>query len=213
MMKIAVLGATGWIGSHVVSEAESRGHEVVKLVRDSNKVSDVNNEVRQLDLNHTEIDFKSQLRDIDILVSAVAARNENNTRIFPDTAKRLLDALPNTQVKRLIWVGGAGSLEVAPGVPLVSVPDFPSEYKAEALAQGDALDIFRAQPQGVSWTFISPAAEIFPGEKLGQYRITSDTLLTDADGNSRISVADYALALVDEIEQAKHQNQRMGVAY
>lgn len=213
MMKIAVLGATGWIGSHVVSEAESRGHEVVKLVRDSNKVSDVNNEVRQLDLNHTQIDFKSQLRDIDILVSAVAARSENNTRIFPDTAKRLLDALPNTQVKRLIWVGGAGSLEVAPGVPLVSVPDFPSEYKAEALAQGDALDIFRAQPPGVSWTFISPAAEIFPGEKLDQYRITSDALLTDADGNSRISVADYALALVDEIEQAKHQNQRMGVAY
>lgn len=112
-----------------------------------------------------------------------------------------------------MWVGGAGSLEVAPNVALVTVPDFPEEYKAEALAQGEALKVFKESNSDVLWTFVSPAAEIFPGETTSQYRIGGDQLLTDAEGNSKISVSDYAIAMLDVLEGGEHINKRIGVAY
>ncbi|EJN6830092.1 NAD(P)H-binding protein, partial [Vibrio cidicii] len=121
--------------------------------------------------------------------------------------------LPNAGVKRLLWVGGAGSLEVAPGVQLVTVPDFPAEYKDEALAQSQALQVFRNSDSPLNWTFVSPAAEIFPGEKVGQFRVGGDQLLTDTQGHSKISVADFASAMLDELETAKHAKQRISVAY
>jgi hypothetical protein len=129
------------------------------------------------------------------------------------TVQHLLDVLPNANVPRLLWVGGAGSLEVAPGVALVSSPDFPAAYKDEALAQGEALQVFRAAQTAINWTFVSPAAEIYPGESESPYRLGGDSFFTDANGQSRISVTDYAKAMVDEAEKGAHPNQRISVAY
>ncbi|HFG2243613.1 TPA: NAD(P)-dependent oxidoreductase [Vibrio cholerae] len=212
-MKVAILGASGWIGSHLAAEAKMRGHEVVAVVRDPAKVTLKGVAVQQLDILNPESSLKSVLEGVDAVVASIGGRAAGNHEMVAKTAQRLLNELPQAGVARLLWVGGAGSLEVAPGVKLVTVPGFPEEYKGEALAQGEALEVFRASNSDVNWTFVSPAAEIFPGDKQGQYRVGGDQLLTDSEGNSRISVADYVVALIDELEYAEHPRQRIGVAY
>ncbi|MFO4721059.1 NAD(P)-dependent oxidoreductase [Vibrio cholerae] len=212
-MKVAILGASGWIGSHLAAEAKMRGHEVVAVVRDPAKVTLKGVAVQQLDILNLESSLKSVLEGVDAVIASIGGRAAGNHEMVAKTAQRLLNELPQAGVARLLWVGGAGSLEVAPGVKLVTVPGFPEEYKGEALAQGEALEVFRASNSDVNWTFVSPAAEIFPGDKQGQYRVGGDQLQTDSEGNSRISVADYAVALIDELEYAEHPHQRIGVAY
>ncbi|CAH7070281.1 NAD(P)-bd_dom domain-containing protein [Vibrio chagasii] len=212
-MKIAVLGASGWIGSHVAQEAKARGHEVVAVVRDAShvKISDV--EVRSFDLQDESASLATALSGVDAVIASIGGRALGNHDIVKSTAAKLLDTLPSIGIERLLWVGGAGSLEVAPNVPLVTVSEFPAEHKNEALAQGEALEVFKQSNSEVNWTFISPAAEIFPGEKLSTYRTGGDQLLTDQDGNSKISVSDYAIAMIDELEAGKFPRQRIGVAY
>ncbi|WBA09628.1 NAD(P)-dependent oxidoreductase [Salinivibrio kushneri] len=212
-MKIAIIGATGWIGSQIVEEARHRGHEVIALVRQPEKVTRDDVEVRQFDLLNNHHSVQQAVADADAVIAAVGGRAAGNHEMVANSAKRLIDELPAANVKRLLWVGGAGSLEVSPGVELVSLPDFPDAYKAEALAQGDALKVFRGHAHTLDWTFVSPAAEIFPGDKIGRYRVGADTLLTDDHGDSKISVADYAIAMIDELESGAHRRQRIGVAY
>ncbi|KQA29357.1 NAD(P)-dependent oxidoreductase [Vibrio cholerae] len=212
-MKVAILGASGWIGSQLVAEAKMRGHEVVAVVRDPAKVTMQGVTVHQWDSLNPKSDLNRAVHGVDAVIASVGGRAVGNHDMVAKTAQRLLAELPEAGVNRLLWVGGAGSLEVAPGVKLVTVPGFPEEYKGEALAQGEALEVFRASNSDVNWTFVSPAAEIFPGDKQGQYRVGGDQLLTDSEGNSRISVADYAVALIDELEYAEHPRRRIGVAY
>jgi uncharacterized protein len=116
-------------------------------------------------------------------------------------------------VKRVLFVGGAGSLEVAPGRQLVDQPGFPGAYKAEALEGREALEVWRTEGGGLDWTFLSPAAEIGPGERTGSYRTTGDQLLSDAAGRSFISFEDYAVAVLDELEHPRQVGRRFGVAY
>lgn len=212
-MKVAVLGASGWIGSHIVEEAKSRGHDIVALVRDPKKIDRTDIEVRRFDLSNAEADLSDLLRDVDAVIASIGGRAAGKHEIVVQSAKKLLETIPTIPAERLLWVGGAGSLEVAPNIKLVTVPEFPHEYKAEALAQGDALDLFKQSTENVNWTFVSPAAEIFPGEAQAKYRIGGDQLLTDANGDSKISVADYAIAMIDELEAGQHPKQRIGVAY
>ncbi|PTP26979.1 NAD(P)-dependent oxidoreductase [Vibrio splendidus] len=212
-MKIAVLGASGWIGSHIAQEAQARGHEVVAVVRDAIRVETQGIEVRSFDLQDEAANLANALSGVDAVIASIGGRALGNHDIVKSTATKLLDTLPSIGIERLLWVGGAGSLEVAPNVPLVTVPDFPADYKNEALAQGEALEVFKQSNSEVNWTFISPAAEIFPGEKLSTYRTGGDQLLTDQDGNSKISVSDYAIAMIDELEAGKFPRQRIGVAY
>ncbi|MBH9741779.1 NAD(P)-dependent oxidoreductase [Vibrio navarrensis] len=211
-MKVAVLGASGWIGSQIVEEAVTRGHQVIALVRNPSAIERQDVEVRQLDVL-AEQDFAQALQGVDTVIASIGGRAAGNHDMVERSAAKLLEQLPNAGVKRLLWVGGAGSLEVAPGVQLVTVPDFPAEYKDEALAQSQALQVFRSSDSPLNWTFVSPAAEIFPGEKVGQFRVGGDQLLTDAQGHSKISVADFASAMLDELETAKHAKQRISVAY
>lgn len=211
-MKVAVLGASGWIGSQIVEEAVTRGHQVIALVRNPSAIERQDVEVRQLDVL-AEQDFAQALQGVDTVIASIGGRAAGNHDVVERSAAKLLEQLPNAGVKRLLWVGGAGSLEVAPGVQLVTVPDFPAEYKDEALAQSQALQVFRSSDSPLNWTFVSPAAEIFPGEKVGQFRVGGDQLLTDAQGHSKISVADFASAMLDELETAKHAKQRISVAY
>ncbi|MEI8646007.1 NAD(P)-dependent oxidoreductase [Pseudoalteromonas sp. Hal040] len=209
-MKLAVIGATGWIGSHITSEAIERGHQVNALVRDASKVTQDNVTVTEFDL--TKDDIATAAAGSDVVIAAIGGRALGNHEIVANTAKQLLNALAGTGT-RILWVGGAGSLEVAPGVTLVSSPDFPAEYKAEAIAQGEALDVFRASTVATAWTFVSPAAVIYPGESEGPYRVGGDSFFTDANGESKISVTDYAKAMLDEAQSAAHLNQRISIAY
>ncbi|WP_166424676.1 NAD(P)-dependent oxidoreductase [Paraglaciecola sp. 20A4] len=210
-MKIAILGATGWIGSTIMTEAKTRGHDVIAIVRDPSKVNEEGVISRAFDLTSGD-DFAQAAQGADVVIASISGRAAGNHNLVAETAKRLLDSLANTQ-QRLIWVGGAGSLEVAPGVLLVSSPEFPAEFKDEALAQGEALNIFRANKSATQWTFVSPAAQLYPGESEGTFRIGGDAFFTNSLGESKISVTDYAKALVDEAESAAHNNQRISVAY
>ncbi|MCS6122780.1 NAD(P)-dependent oxidoreductase [Shewanella baltica] len=210
-MKIAILGATGWIGGSILKEALSRGHQVTALVRDPSKLSATDVAVHAVDLEQPLV--AQTFAGVDVVIASVGGRAQQNHGLVASTVQHLLDVLPNAKVPRLLWVGGAGSLEVAPGVTLVSSPDFPAAYKDEALAQGEALQVFRAAQTAINWTFVSPAAEIYPGESEGPYRLGGDSFFTDANGRSRISVTDYAKAMLDEAEQGTHANQRISVAY
>jgi putative NADH-flavin reductase len=116
-------------------------------------------------------------------------------------------------VKRVLYVGGASSLEVAPGKALADMPDFPEAYREEAREGREALRIWRDEAKGLDWTYLSPAAEIAPGKRTGKYRTTDDKLLVDDKGKSFITFEDYASAVLDELEQPKHVGKRFGVAY
>jgi hypothetical protein len=115
-------------------------------------------------------------------------------------------------VKRLLVVGGAGSLEIAPGLQVVDTPDFPPQWKESALGARDALELLKAE-QGLDWTMLSPAALIEPGERTGRFRLGGDQLLVDGEGASRISLQDYAVAMIDELERPAHIGRRFTVAY
>lgn len=212
-MKIAVLGASGWIGSHILNEAKQRGHDVVALVRDPSKVQHSNIEIHTVDLLSNGTELVKAISGVDTVIASIGGRTLGNHQIVGHTAQQLLTALPKANVKRLLWVGGAGSMQVAPGISLVSTAEFPEEYKSEAIAQGEALDVFKQDTSTVDWTFVSPAAEIFPGETLSQYRVGAEQLIVDENGASRISVGDYAKAMIDELESHQHPRQQIGVAY
>jgi len=211
-MKIAILGATGWIGTSIMNEALNRQHQVIAISRDAAKIEQNGVTSHSLDLL-ARGGLIEAVAGADVVIAAIGGRAKGNHEMVAATARRLLAELPQAGIKRLLWVGGAGSLEVAPGVTLITVPDFPAEYKDEALAQGEALEVFRQSDSPLNWLFVSPAAEIFPGERSGKYRLGGDRLLTDSEGNSKISVQDYAVALVDQAEKAGHHHTRIGVAY
>ena len=211
-MKVFVFGASGMVGQALVQEALRRGHQVTAAARDvSRAAASPGVTLKQVDAGN-ESAVREAVAGSDAVIAAVSGRKSGHDTI-PAIARNLLAALPAAGVQRLLWVGGAGSLEVAPSVRLVDAPDFPAAYKDEALGQGRALDVFRASTSPLNWTFISPAALMQPGERTGQYRIGGDQLLLDAAGNSRISVPDFAVALLDELERNAHGRQRMIVAY
>ncbi len=211
-MKIAIIGATGWIGSTIMAEALMRKHHVVAISREANKITQAGVITHSVDLENGN-GLKEAIDGADVVIASIGGRAKGNHGIVAQAAQRLLNDLPSFNAKRLIWVGGAGSLEVAPNVQLVSLPDFPADYKDEAIAQGQALTVFKNSNSTLDWLFVSPAAEIFPGERTGSYRTGGDNLLTDASGDSKISVQDYAVALLDKAEQSIHHNTRIGVAY
>lgn len=209
-MNITILGATGWIGSHIMAQAKANGHNVTAVVRDVAKVTD-GTAVKEFDLQ-SDNDIGEVLTNADVVIASIGGRAAGDHELVALTAERLLAALSGTNT-RLLWVGGAGSLEVSPGVTLVSSPDFPAEYKDEALAQGEALKVFRSTNTSTQWTFVSPAAVIYPGASEGAYRIGGDDFFTNEQGESKISVTDYAIAMLDEVQHAAHINQRISVAY
>ena len=209
--KIALFGATGMIGSEILTEARRRNYTVTAITRNPQKVA-AQEGVTAVAGNVLDADSVAEVvAGHDIVVSAYGPGADSAEKIT-EAAHALLAGVKQAGVKRLIVVGGAGSLEVAPGVTLVSVPDFPEIYRAVALAHQDALDIFRAN-DSVEWSYLSPPAIIQPGERTSKFRLGKDNLLSDADGNSQISTADFAIALVDEIEAAAHTQERFTVAY
>jgi len=216
-MTIVIFGATGNVGRRFVQEALNRGHQVVGVVRDPKAVEAPDPRVTLLQGDATNRRSVAELaRGADAVVSAISPRPNARGLAAPslaDAARALIAGVREAGTRRLVVVGGAGSLEVAPGQALIDQPGFPQAYKAEAEEGRAALLVFRAEAAGLDWTYVSPAIEIGPGERTGRYRTTDDTVLTDANGKSFITFEDYAVALVDELEHPKHVGRRFGVAY
>jgi uncharacterized protein len=216
-MKIVLFGATGNVGRRIVAEALRRGHDVVGVVRDPSAVQSPDPRVSLVRGDATLAEsVAAVVKGADAVVSAISPRNNARGLAAPSltaNVRALIAGLRTSGVKRVIFVGGAGSLEVAPGQALMDQPGFPEAYKAEAREGRDALDVWRAEGKGLDWTYLSPAADIGPGERTGRYRTTGDEFLVDASGRSHISYDDYAVALLDELERSGHVGRRFGVAY
>ncbi len=213
-MKIALIGATGFVGSAILKEALDRGHEVTAIVRHPEKLTthpklhaekgDVynENEVARLVAGH------------DAVISAFNPgwMNPDIYDLQVKGTKTIIAGVKKAGIKRLLFVGGAGSLEVKPGVQSVDLPEFPKDWKPGALATREALHLLRKETN-LEWSFLSPSADLSPGERTGKFRLGKDQLLTDANGKSRISTQDYAVAMLDEVEQPKYILQRFTVGY
>jgi uncharacterized protein len=213
MKKIMLIGSNGMIGQRILAEALNRGHHVTALVRDT---SGTGEHRKDLDY-HTGDLFKPDSVAVaavghDVVVSAYGP-GKGDPNLVVKAAHSLIEALTRVEPIRLIAVSGAGSLEVKPGLQLVDAPDFPAEWKAIALAHREALDVFRkAGMAEFDWTAVSPAALIEPGTRTGHYRTGTDQLLVDDKGKSYISAEDFAVAVVDEIENPRFRGQRFTVA-
>ena len=216
-MKIVVFGATGHVGQRVTAEALRRGHEVVGVVRDPDAVQSPDKRVGLVKGDATKADDVARTaRGADAVVSAISPRP--NARglpapSLPANSRALINGLRDAGVKRVLYVGGASSLEVAPGKALADMPDFPEIYREEAREGREALAIWRNEAKGLEWTYLSPAAEIASGNRTGKYRTTGDKLLVDDKGKSFITFEDYAVAVLDELERPQHVAKRFGVAY
>ncbi|MGO0061315.1 NAD(P)-dependent oxidoreductase [Brevibacillus fluminis] len=207
-MKIGVIGATGKAGKQIVKEAVERGHDVTAIVRDRAKLDATNVAVLEKDVFALTT---ADLQAFDVVVNAFGAA-PGNEHLHVEAGRVLIEALKGTNT-RLIVVGGAGSLFVdeAKTLRVMETPDFPAIYLATAQSQGKNLQDLQAA-QSLNWTFISPSAFFDPeGKRTGSYRKGNDHLLVNTKGNSYVSYADYAIALVDEIEHPQHRNERFTV--
>lgn len=213
-MKIALIGATGFVGSALLKELLARGHSVRALLRDPAKLAPQPGlELHQADATEAEA-VAAAVQGVDAVLSAYNP-GWGHPALFDEFLRgsaAITAGVKQAGVARLLVVGGAGSLYVAPGVQLVDAPQFPAEWKAGALAAREALNRLRTEKE-LDWAFVSPPIQLEPGERSGQYRLGGEELLSDAQGQSRISVADLAVALVDELEAPRHHRERFTVAY
>lgn len=212
-MKIALIGATGFIGSALLKEALARGHQVTALVAHPEKL-DVTANLTPLATDvRDRARLAAQLKGHEAVISAFSGHAQANVYdYYMEGIRAIIGAVKAADVPRLLVVGGAGSLEVAPGVQVVDTPDFPEQWKASAEGARDALKLLREEPQ-LNWTMLSPAAMIAPGARTGRFRLGTDSLLVDASGESRISVEDYAAAMIDELQKPVHARRRFTLAY
>jgi putative NADH-flavin reductase len=233
-MHIGIIGATGTIGRRVLDEALARGHRVTAFSRDATRVNDDRPEVtwRSVDV----LDARSVaavLPGLDVLVSGFQPGNASvdfqdtvhrsiaDPSVYAQAARALVEALHGHPRTRLIVIGGAGSLEVEPGVvradhdhllhESLDALGLPREYAAAVRGHRDALNVLRTSNR--LWTYFSPAEEIAPGERTGRFRIGGDQPVLDAEGRSRISVEDAAVALIDEVELPRFVQRRFTVGY
>lgn len=202
-MNVTVLGASGRAGSEITKELAARGHAVTAIARNPGRIPPLEGVTAVAGDASDAAALADLIRGSDAVVSALH---------HDVPAETLLGALKAAGVPRLLVTGGAGSLEVAPGVRLIDTPDFPEAFKPYALPGIAFLEALRGETE-IDWTFFSPAALIEEGPRLGVFRTGTDRLITDAEGQSRISFADYAIAMVDELEQHRHSRARFTAAY
>ncbi|WP_297839229.1 NAD(P)-dependent oxidoreductase [Pseudomonas sp.] len=204
MSKIAIIGATGRAGSQLLEEALRRGHSVTAIARDASSLAGRAGIVaKNLDVNDAQA-YADAVAGHDVVISA--------THFSTVSAATTIEPVKQAGVPRLLVVGGAGSLFVAPGVRVIDTPDFPAEYKTEASAGAVFLDELKKE-KSLNWTFLSPSALFIEGPRTGVFRLGLDSLLVDTNGHSSISFADFAIAMIDEIEQPAHSRQRFTVGY
>ena len=203
-MKIALVGASGNAGTRILKELSVRGHAVTAIAREPARIPVLANVTSAGGDVADTGGMAALLKGHDAVVSSV--------RFGAGAARQLLDAVRAAGVRRYLVVGGAASLEVAPGKRLLDTPDFPAAYKPEASAAAAFLDMLRSGAADLDWTFLSPSALFVAGERTGKFRLGKDELVV-GDKGSTISFEDYAIAMADEIEQPRHIRQRFTVGY
>lgn len=217
-MKIVLYGATGRAGSRILKELLGRGFDVVAIARHPGKLrAAAGLAVQQGDLASVDAIAKA-IDGAEVVVSAYGPPPDKPEELVEVTKREIAavqrvsqQASSPDHTPRLVVVGGAGSLLVAPGGTLVSTPDFPAAWKPIALAHEKALELLR--DSSIDWTYLSPSAFFEPGQRTGTFRLGQDELLTAADGKSHISMEDYAIALADELERPQRRRQRFTAGY
>jgi putative NADH-flavin reductase len=203
-MKVAVIGATGRIGSKITAELLARGHSITAIVRNPEKAPS-NPNVKALKGDVTDPESVAALaRGHDAVISSAP--------FIPGISAKVLEAVRKSGVKRYIAVGGAGSLKAADGKLVMENPQIPAEWMPSIKEGSELLKLLRAE-QNLDWTFFSPAVMIGPGERTGKFRLGGDEVVAAADGKSSISYDDYAIALVDELEHPRHLRRRFTIGY
>lgn len=213
MSKIAIIGASGYVGTALLNEAAKRGHQVSAFARHPEKIT-ANANVTAVKADVLDTDgLAALLKGHDLVISAYNPgwQEADIRNIHIKGSKSITEAVKKAGIKRLIAVGGAGSLEIN-GAQLVDSPEFPAEYKEGALGARQALNDLKAENE-LDWSFVSPAILLVPGEATGTFRLGTDSPVFDDKGESKITVGDLAVAILDEAEQGKHIRQRFTAAY
>lgn len=215
-MKVAVIGATGFVGQNVVAELANRGHEVIAISRHAQASDDTKAIVtKSADVNDRTA-LKEAIKGTDVVVSAFNAgwTNPNLYNDFITGAKNIEQAVKDSGVNRLVVIGGAGSLQID-GQQLVDGPDFPEAYKAGATAARDYLNLIKEEKE-LNWSFFSPAIEMHPGittGRTGNFRLGETSPVFNDEGRSTLSVQDLAVVIADEVENNQHSQQHFTAAY
>lgn len=208
-MNIVVYGATGNSGSEIVKELVKRGHKVTGVARQVEKLKGQPVTAKTDDLSNVDA-IAAIIKGADVVVSAYQPPADK-TDALVDVTKRQIDAVKKAGGPRLLVVGGAGQLEVAPGVSLIKSGYLPAEFIPIATSHEKAAQVLEGSD--INWTYIAPAAFFVPGERTGKYRTGTNNLVSDAKGESKITFADYAIAMADEIERPKHERALFSVGY
>jgi uncharacterized protein len=213
-MRLAVIGATGWLGGLFVREALARGHSVTAVIRDpAGTVSLPEGVASALASIHDTPSLAAAIAGHDAVLSAYRTPIQTPELMLPG-ARSLLDAARQRSVARVVWIGGTGALRLPDGGgDIVDVPGFPQEWRAITLAHRATRDLFRAEVGDLEWTYVSPPQTIEDGERTGAYRVGVDELLLGVEGPGRISSQDFAVGLLDLIERREHIGEHVTFAY
>ncbi len=221
MKNVVLIGATGFVGKALLNELLSRGHKVTALVRNAAKVEVKNDLVTVVEGDATDIATVKELAaGTDAVISAYNAGwgNPRQYELNKENNPKILEAVKQAGVERFFIVGGAGILYVAPGsdVRVFEAGGLPEDWIPGVKSMYEFYLETVSKEQDIDWVYLAPAGNLGnlqPGTRTGKYRVGTDTLLTDAEGNSFISVEDYAVAMIDELETPKHHKELFTVAY
>lgn len=215
-MKVVLIGASGFVGSAILNELLKRGHDVTAIVRHPEKITKSNQllKVVKADVADTNI-LEDECKNKDAVISAYNP-GWNNPNMYEDTLKNyplILKAVKAAGVKRLLCVGGAGTLFCAPGLRVIDSGVIPDSIMGGVKSLGEFYLNTLMNEKDIDWVFFSPAGSLEPGQATGKFRLGKDDLIVDSEGKSHITVGDYALAMVDELEHAKHHQERFTIGY
>lgn len=216
MKNVVLIGASGFVGTALLGELVARGHKVTAIVRNPEKVTVKGDNVKVVKADATNPDTLAELaKGADAVVSAYNP-GWGNPRQYEETLEnypKIVEGAKRAGVERLLIVGGAGTLFVKPGVRLVDTGTLPAEWLPGVKSLGEFYLNTLSKEVGIDWVFFSPAGSLEPGERTCKFRLGKDDMIVDADGNSRISVEDYAVAMVDELEKPAHHKERFTIGY
>ena len=213
-MKVALIGASGFVGSHLLEELLSRGYEVTALARSIEKIPVKDGKPKAVAVDVTDTKALAQvIKGNDAVVSAFNSgwTNPNMYEDFMNGSKAIENAVKEAGIKRYIVIGGAGSLYID-GKQIVDEPDFPEQFRSGATAARDYLNLLKQEKQ-LDWTFVSPAIDMLPGKRTGKYRTNTESPVFNEKGDSVISVQDLAVGVIDELENNKFVHQRFTMGY
>ena len=213
-MKVAIIGASGQIGAFIRDEAVARRHQVTAIIRNPEKITVQNPLLTVVKADVLKDKVDELVKGHDAVISAYNP-GWSNPDIYNEQIrgyKAIINGVKRSGIKRLLVVGGAGTLEVAPGVLVLDTTNFPEHVKGGVLATRETLYMLKEEKE-LEWTFLSPPSSIAPGERTGHYRVGKDQLLKNEEGESKISTQDYAVAMLDELEHPQHIRERFTVGY